>query len=40
MGRSYKESHQGVDLVSMLAPTTKWSALVATPAANPQAMRR
>ncbi len=31
MGRSYKESHQGVDLVSMFAPVTKWSALVATP---------
>ena len=26
MNRSYKESHQGVDLVSMFAPVTKWSA--------------
>ena len=31
MNRSFKESHQGVDLVSMFAPVTKWSALVATP---------
>ena len=35
MNRSYKESHQGVDLVSMFAPVTKWSALVATPGAVP-----
>ena len=26
MQRSYKESHQGVDLVPMFAPVTKWSA--------------
>jgi acetolactate synthase I/II/III large subunit len=31
MNRSFKESHQGVDLVSMFAPVTKWSALVSTP---------
>ena len=31
MNRSFKESHQGVDLVSMFAPAVKWSALVATP---------
>src|SRR3978361_2393047 len=31
MRRSFKESHQSVDLVSMFAPVTKWSALVATP---------
>jgi len=40
MGRSYKESHQGVDLVSMFAPTTKWSALVATPTAVPEMVRK
>src|SRR5271155_3815620 len=28
MNRSYKESHQGVDLVSMFTPVTKWSELV------------
>src|SRR5204863_10189107 len=36
MNRSFKESHQGVDLVSMFAPVTKWSALVATPGAVPE----
>jgi acetolactate synthase-1/2/3 large subunit len=40
MGRSYKESHQGVDLVSMFAPVTKWSALVATPPAAPEMVRK
>ena len=40
MGRSYKESHQSVDLVSMFAPATKWSALVATPAAVPEMVRK
>ena len=39
MGRSYKESHQGVDLVSMFAPVTKWSALVATPSAVAEMVR-
>ena len=39
-GRSYKESHQGVDLVSMFAPATKWSALVATPSAVPEMVRK
>ena len=33
MGRSYKESHQGVDLVSMFAPVTKWSAVSSAPTA-------
>src|SRR5271155_1687619 len=33
MNRSFKESHQGVDLVSMFAPVTKWSALVGSPGA-------
>jgi acetolactate synthase-1/2/3 large subunit len=40
MGRSYKESHQGVDLISMFAPVTKWSALVATPSAVPEMVRK
>jgi acetolactate synthase-1/2/3 large subunit len=40
MNRSYKESHQGVDLVSMFAPVTKWSALVATPEAAPEMIRK
>ncbi len=40
MSRSFKESHQGVDLVSMFAPVTKWSALVATPAAVPEMVRK
>src|SRR6478736_1893520 len=40
MGRSYKESHQSIDLVSMFAPATKWSALVATPAAVPEMFRK
>jgi acetolactate synthase I/II/III large subunit len=40
MDRSFKESHQGVDLVSMFAPVTKWSALVATPGAAPEMIRK
>jgi len=40
MGRSFKESHQGVDLVSMFAPVTKWSALIATPDAAPEMIRK
>lgn len=40
MGRSYKESHQGVDLVSMFAPVTKWSALVTAPSATPEMVRK
>jgi acetolactate synthase-1/2/3 large subunit len=40
MRRSYKESHQGVDLVSMFAPVTKWSALVAAPGAVPEMVRK
>jgi acetolactate synthase I/II/III large subunit len=38
--RAFKESHQGVDLVSMFAPVTKWSALVATPEAVPEMIRK
>ncbi len=40
MNRSFKESHQGVDLVSMFAPVTKWSALVATREAAPEMLRK
>ena len=40
MDRSFKESHQGVDLVSMFQPVTKWSALVATPEAVPEMLRK
>ncbi len=40
MDRSYKESHQGVDLVSMFDPVTKWSALMATPGAAPEMVRK
>ncbi len=40
MYRSFKESHQGVDLVSMFAPVSKWSALVATPGAVPEMIRK
>lgn len=40
MRRSYKESHQSVDLVSMFAPVTKWSALVATPESVPEMVRK
>lgn len=40
MDRSFKESHQGVDLVSMFAPVTKWSALTATPGALPEMVRK
>src|SRR6478736_671398 len=39
-GRAYKESHQGVDLVSMFGPATKWSALVATPGSVPEMFRK
>src|SRR4051794_345107 len=40
MERKYKESHQSVDLVSMFAPVTKWSELVATPTAVPEMIRK
>ncbi len=40
MNRNYKESHQSVDLVTMFAPVTKWSALVATPGAVPEMVRK
>jgi acetolactate synthase-1/2/3 large subunit len=40
MHRSFKESHQGVDLVSMFKPVTKWAELVATPEAVPEMLRK
>jgi acetolactate synthase I/II/III large subunit len=40
LNRSFKESHQGVDLVSMFAPVTKWSALIETPEAVPEMVRK
>jgi acetolactate synthase-1/2/3 large subunit len=40
MDRSFKESHQGVDLVSMFEPVTKWSALIATPGAVAEMVRK
>jgi acetolactate synthase-1/2/3 large subunit len=40
MDRKFKESHQGVDLVSMFAPVTKWSELIATPGAVPEMVRK
>ena len=40
MHRSYKESHQGVDLVPMFEPVTKWAELVATPGAVPEMFRK
>jgi acetolactate synthase-1/2/3 large subunit len=40
MNRMFKESHQGVDLVSMFDPVTKWSELIATPEAVPEMIRR
>jgi acetolactate synthase I/II/III large subunit len=40
MDRKFKESHQGVDLVSMFKPVTKWSELIATPEAVPEMIRK
>ena len=40
MNRSFKESHQGIDLVSMFRPATKWSELLATPDAVPEMIRK
>ncbi len=38
--RSFKESHQSVDLVPMFAPVTKWSALVPSADAVPEMVRK
>jgi acetolactate synthase-1/2/3 large subunit len=40
MNRAFKESHQGVDLVSMFEPVTKWAELVATPDGVPEIVRK
>jgi acetolactate synthase I/II/III large subunit len=40
MNRKFKESHQGVDLVSMYEPVSKWSELIATPEAVPEMIRK
>ncbi len=40
LNRIYKESHQSVDLVSMFSPVTKWAALVLTPGAIPEMVRK
>jgi acetolactate synthase I/II/III large subunit len=40
MDRTFKESHQGVDLVSMFEPVSKWSELIATPEAVPEMIRK
>ena len=40
MNRTFKESHQGIDLVSMFEPATKWSALMATRDAAPEMIRK
>ncbi len=40
LNRIYKESHQSVDLVSLFAPVTKWSALVPTAGAIPEMVRK
>lgn len=40
MNRNYKESHQGVDLVAMFRPATKWAELTATPEAVPEMLRK
>lgn len=38
--REYKESHQYVDLVSMFAPITRWSAAIPTAHAIPEMVRK
>lgn len=38
--REFKESHQYVDLVSMFAPITRWSAGIPTPHAIPEMFRK
>jgi acetolactate synthase-1/2/3 large subunit len=38
--RIYKESHQGVDLVTMFRPVTKWADIVLRPEAIPEMVRK
>jgi acetolactate synthase-1/2/3 large subunit len=40
LNRIYKESHQGVDLVSMFEPVTKWADTVLTGQAVPEMVRK
>jgi len=40
LNRIYKESYQGVDLVSMFSPVTKWADMVLTPGAVPEMVRK
>ena len=40
VNRIFKESHQGLDLVSIFRPVTKYAAMVATPSAIPEMVRK
>ncbi|MCM2578953.1 acetolactate synthase large subunit [Streptomyces meridianus] len=40
LNRTHKESHQVIDLATMFAPVTQWSARVQCPQAVPEMMRR
>src|SRR5215204_7222009 len=40
LNRIYKESHQGIDLVSMFRPVTKWADHVLSPQAIPEMVRK
>ncbi|MGH7864973.1 MAG: acetolactate synthase large subunit [Candidatus Binataceae bacterium] len=40
LSRIYKESHQGVDLVAMFRPVTKWADVVLRPEAIPEMVRK
>ena len=40
LSRIYKESHQGVDLVGMFRPVTKWADIVLKPEAIPEMVRK
>jgi acetolactate synthase-1/2/3 large subunit len=40
LSRIYKESHQGVDLVAMFRPITKWAEIVLRPEAIPEMVRK
>src|ERR1700759_2605625 len=40
LNRIYKDSHQGVDLVAMFDPVTKWAQTILTPQAVPEMLRK
>jgi acetolactate synthase I/II/III large subunit len=40
LDRVYKETHQFVDLLSMFKPITKWAAIIETPKALPEMLRK